>query len=63
MAITEEEIKRINELAAKSKTSDGLTETEKTEQATLRKKYIESVRENLRSQLAGYKYEGPKDNN
>lgn len=63
MAITEKEIKRINELVAKSKTPEGLTEEEKQEQAQLRRKYLDSVRENLRNQLAGYKYEGPKDDN
>ena len=37
----DELIKRINELYAKSK-NEGLSEEEKTEQAELRKKYIES---------------------
>ena len=43
-------IDRINELARKQKTT-GLTEAERTEQALLRKNYIESFRNNLRCQL------------
>lgn len=45
-----EKIQRINALARKSKT-EGLTEEEKKEQASLRKEYIASVRRNLRAQL------------
>lgn len=41
---------RINELARKSK-NEGLNESEKNEQAKLRKNYIQSVRKNLRGQL------------
>ena len=48
--MTEEKIKRINELYRKSK-AEGLTEEEKTEQALLRKEYIANVRGNLRAQL------------
>ena len=36
----EEKIKRINELARKSKTPEGLTDEEKEEQQRLRKEYI-----------------------
>lgn len=50
--MTEEKIKRINELARKQK-SEGLTEKEKSEQATLRREYIESYRKSLISQLEG----------
>ena len=35
----------------KSKSSEGLTEAEKSEQALLRKEYIDNVRQNLRNQL------------
>ena len=49
--INEEKIKRINELAAKSKTEEGLTPEEKEEQAILRNDYINSVKANLVSQL------------
>ena len=54
----EETIKRINELYHKSQ-AEGLSEEEKEEQATLRKKYIESVRGNLRSQLDNMSVERP----
>lgn len=50
MAVMEEKIKRINELYHKSKTV-GLTEEEMTEQQSLRKEFIASVRANVRSQL------------
>jgi len=39
-------IKRINELYAKSK-NEGLTDAEKTEQADLRKQYIQSFRQGV----------------
>jgi len=48
--MNEEKIKRINELARKSKT-EGLTTAEKEEQSTLRREYIEAFRANLRGQL------------
>ncbi len=57
MAVTEQEVKRINELYAKSQTPAGLTEEEKVEQQELRQKYLQAVRENLRAQLQGYKYD------
>ena len=54
----DETIKRINELYHKSQ-AEGLTEEEKAEQAELRKKYIESVRGNLRAQLDNMSVERP----
>lgn len=48
--MTEEKIKRINELAHKSKTV-GLTEDEKQEQAVLRREYIDSFKASLVGQL------------
>ena len=42
---------RINELAKKSKTKEGLTEAEKAEQQALRREYIDSFKRNLRAQL------------
>ena len=48
--MTEEGIKRINELYHKSK-EVGLTPEEAEEQARLRAEYIRSVRENLKSML------------
>ena len=42
---------RINELARKSRTPEGLTEAEKEEQTCLRKEYIALFRGNLEAQL------------
>lgn len=47
----QEQIDRINALARKAKTPEGLTEAEKEEQAVLRRAYIDSVLGNLRGQL------------
>ena len=44
-------IDRINELARKSRTSEGLTETEKQEQAALRQEYRNGFVGNLTQQL------------
>ena len=44
-------VARINALARKSKTPEGLTPEEKEEQATLRREYIEAYKRDLRSQL------------
>ena len=46
----EQKIKRINELYRESK-AEGLTESEKKEQKILRQEYVDSFRQNLRSQL------------
>ena len=48
--MTEDKIKRINELYRKSK-AEGLTSAEKEEQAMLRSEYIASIRGNLQAQL------------
>lgn len=48
--MTDEKIKRINELYHKSKIN-GLTEAEKEEQAELRKQFIADFRGNLKAQL------------
>ena len=48
--MTEEKIKRINELARKQKT-EGLTEEEKAEQFKLRREYIDSFKNSLIGQL------------
>ena len=48
--ITQEQIKRINELAHKAK-AEGLNESEKKEQAKLRELYVSSFKENLVAQL------------
>ena len=47
-------IKRINELANKSKL-EGLTEEEKTEQANLRQEYIKIFRGNMKTTLLNTK--------
>ena len=48
--MTEENIKRINQLARKQK-AEGLTVTEQAEQAALRREYIEAYKQSLISQL------------
>lgn len=48
--MTEQEIRRINELYHKSKES-GLTEAEAAEQADLRRRYIQAIRASLRGDL------------
>lgn len=49
--MTDEKIQRINELARKSKTAEGLTEAEKAEQQQLRNEYRQSIVSNLSAQL------------
>ena len=49
--ITDEKVARINELARKSRTAEGLTEEEKAEQAALRREYVEAVKESLQGHL------------
>ena len=49
--ITQADIDRINALARKSKTPEGLTVEERKEQMELRRRYVEAVRENLTAQL------------
>ena len=49
--MTKEKINRINELARKQKTNEGLTPEEKTEQAALREEYIQEFRNSMRGIL------------
>ena len=49
--MTQEKIKRINELAKKAKTPEGLSEAELKERAELRAEYLADVRKNLKAQL------------
>ena len=47
----QKQIDRINELAKKAKSPEGLTEWEEMERAALRREYIDSVLGNLKGQL------------
>ena len=49
--VTQEQINRINELARKAKTPEGLTEEELKERDILRRAYIDSFKESLIGQL------------
>ncbi len=49
--ITQEMIDRINVLARKSKTAEGLTDEEKEEQQILRRAYIDAFKRNMRATL------------
>jgi len=49
--IMEEMIARINALARKSRTKEGLTESEKAEQTALRQAYVEAFKQSLQAQL------------
>ena len=54
MGITENDIKRINELYHKSK-DEGLNDEEKAEQKKLREDYVAAIKGNIRSQLENIK--------
>jgi len=58
MEISQELIKRINELAHKKK-AEGLTAAEEKEQQELRQEYIKAFRENLRGQLENIDFKNP----
>jgi len=49
--MTQEKIDRINELARKAKTPEGLTPEELAERDVLRREYIDSVKASLTGQL------------
>ena len=49
--ITDEKIARINALAQKSRTPEGLTEAEKAEQAVLLREYVDAVKQSLQGHL------------
>ncbi len=51
ISLKQKEIDRINELARKAKSAEGLTPAEEEERAMLRGVYIEEFRNNLKSQL------------
>lgn len=54
--MTPEKINRINELSRKSRTPEGLTEEEKSEQAKLRQEYRDGIKANLMGQLANIEF-------
>ena len=54
MGITENDIKRINELYHKSK-AEGLSDEEKAEQKKLSEDYVAAIKGNIRSQLVNIK--------
>lgn len=56
--VTEETIKRINELYRKSQ-AEGLTTAEQDEQKQLRQEYIAAFRNNLRGTLDSLKIQNP----
>ncbi|GIQ69566.1 DUF896 domain-containing protein [Xylanibacillus composti] len=58
----EEMVKRINELAKKSK-SGGLTAEEAQEQSELRRRYIDGFKKNLRSQLDNIRFTDEEEGN
>ena len=47
----QKQIDRLNELAKKAKSPEGLTEWETAERAALRREYIDAYRKNLEAQL------------
>ena len=47
----QEKIDRLNALARKAKTPQGLTDAEKHERGLLRKEYLDAIRTNLEQQL------------
>lgn len=49
--VTKEQIDRINELARKAKTPEGLTQEETAERQVLRRLYIDSFKQSLVGQL------------
>ena len=49
--MTQEKIDRINQLARKSRTPEGLTEEEKAEQTILRNEFCAAFKANLTAQL------------
>lgn len=49
--ITKEDIARINELARKAKTEEGLTGAEQAEQAELRRRYVANIKASLMADL------------
>jgi uncharacterized protein YnzC (UPF0291/DUF896 family) len=57
--MTRDKIDRINELAHKSKTPEGLTPAEKAEQQQLREEYLADFRRSFRAQLENTSIQEP----
>lgn len=53
--VDDKTIARINELAAKSKTPEGLTEAEKKEQAELRETFVKHVKSQVKDHISRIK--------
>lgn len=58
----QKKIDRINELAKKAKTAEGLTEAELEERTALRKEYLSSIRANFKSVLDNIEITDDKEN-
>ena len=54
----QKQIDRINELAKKAKSPEGLTEWEEMERSALRREYIDSVLGSLKGTAGQYLYRG-----
>lgn len=61
--ISKEKIDRINELAKKAKSTEGLTDDERVERDSLRKEYIETMKSRLREQLERIEFVDDKSDN
>ena len=61
--ISKEKIDRINELAKKAKSKEGLTDDERVERDSLRKEYIETMKSRLREQLERIEFVDDKFDN
>lgn len=53
--LSEKKLAKINELAKKAKTAEGLTDVEKKEQQLLREEYLHSFRKGMRNHIEGMK--------
>ena len=49
--MNQQQIDRINALARKARTPEGLTQEEKAEQAALRREYVDAVKQSLQANL------------
>ena len=57
----QEKINRINELAKKAKSPEGLTEAEIAERDALRKEYLAAIRENFKRTLDSIEFVDGED--